>query len=361
MSDFQIEWNKSTKNINNYLNIQNGGNNKLKSKLSKRKSKRSKRKSKKSKRKSKKSKRSESKLIVETYEVGEKIMNKDAIVTKDYNKTFIFNVFANDIYIRGMLKKGYFFEKKLLIALTNLLPKDGYAIDVGANIGTISIPLAEKAYSIITFEPQKELYEKCLIPNIKINNKSKIIDARQKAVGHFNGRINLDIRLSDDANVMLDYTGKYKLNYSGVQIGIDGPEVDMITIDSLNVKRLDLLKVDVEGAEPLVLYGARETIKRCKPVIAFEKNYQYIFTDAYEALKLTDEILNFDIVNFAENNGYDRIIGTGTDNYILIPKGKDISSDDENFICIPVNKLQNDMYKDSKLKKLSMKKIKYEN
>ena len=40
--------------------------------------------------------------------------------------------------------------------------------------------------------------------------------------------------------------------------------------------------------------------------------------------------------------------------------GKIIYSDDENFICIPVNKLQDDMYKDSKLKKLSMKKIKYE-
>ena len=34
----------------------------------------------------------------------------------------------------------------------------------------------------------------------------------------------------------------------------------MITIDSLKIK-CDIIKVDVEGAEPLVFYGAKKTIK----------------------------------------------------------------------------------------------------
>ena len=45
----------------------------------------------------------------------------------------------------------------------------------------------------------------------------------------------------------------------------------MPRIDDLKLN-ISAMKVDVEGAEPLVFYGARETIRRCMPVIVFEKN-----------------------------------------------------------------------------------------
>ena len=33
---------------------------------------------------------------------------------------------------------------------------------------------------------------------------------------------------------------------------------------------IDFIKIDVEGAEMLVLSGAKKTIERCKPIVVFE-------------------------------------------------------------------------------------------
>jgi hypothetical protein len=46
--------------------------------------------------------------------------------------------------------------------------------------------------------------------------------------------------------------------------------VDVRTLDSYELQRLDLIKVDVEGHEFSVLEGARQTIERCRPSIIVE-------------------------------------------------------------------------------------------
>ena len=56
----------------------------------------------------------------------------------------------------------------------------------------------------------------------------------------------------------------------GRKIGDGNAITNMITIDSLNLERVDYMKIDVEGAEHLVIAGAERTIKKFKPVIYFE-------------------------------------------------------------------------------------------
>ena len=53
-------------------------------------------------------------------------------------------------------------------------------------------------------------------------------------------------------------------------IGGTGIHVDLITIDSLKLNKVSLIKIDVEGMENLVLEGAKETILKNKPVILLE-------------------------------------------------------------------------------------------
>lgn len=60
------------------------------------------------------------------------------------------------------------------------------------------------------------------------------------------------------------------INYGGMRLGQGGEEVRAITLDSLNLKNVSLIKVDVQGAEQLMFYGARDTIRRNMPVIAYE-------------------------------------------------------------------------------------------
>jgi FkbM family methyltransferase len=64
------------------------------------------------------------------------------------------------------------------------------------------------------------------------------------------------------------------------------------SIDSLDLKRVDFIKIDVEGAELDVLDGARETLAGCKPIVVMEFNSyaltQYRKIDPHIAL---DKIL----------------------------------------------------------------------
>ena len=84
-------------------------------------------------------------------------------------------------------------------------------------------------------------------------------------------------------------------------------------MDSLNLERCDFIKIDIEGAEYLAFLGGENTIKKFKPVIAFEH---------HGPSEMAKNILNSDNVPDAkeliESYGYkteqhDQI------NYIAIP------------------------------------------
>jgi len=52
--------------------------------------------------------------------------------------------------------------------------------------------------------------------------------------------------------------------------------VRVTTLDKLaethGLSRLDCIKIDVEGAEPMVLAGGRATLERFRPIVIFEIN-----------------------------------------------------------------------------------------
>ena len=50
-------------------------------------------------------------------------------------------------------------------------------------------------------------------------------------------------------------------------------DTEQITLDSLELNNIDLIKIDIEGNELNVLKGALETIQRNKPIIEFEYNH----------------------------------------------------------------------------------------
>ena len=47
-------------------------------------------------------------------------------------------------------------------------------------------------------------------------------------------------------------------------------EVDVVTIDSLNLSGLDFMKIDVEGFEINVINGGLKTIEKFRPIITLE-------------------------------------------------------------------------------------------
>lgn len=151
------------------------------------------------------------------------------------------------------------------------------AIDCGANIGVHTVEWARYMYGwgeVIAFEAQERIYY-ALAGNIAINNCFNAT-AHLKAVGKEMGDIDipqpdyfkpssfgsLEIR-KNDSNEFIGQTIHYE---TGKCLS-----VPLVTIDSLQLKRLDLIKIDIEGMEVDALEGAQKTIQKFLPILVIEK------------------------------------------------------------------------------------------
>ncbi|WP_297298350.1 FkbM family methyltransferase [uncultured Brachyspira sp.] len=138
-------------------------------------------------------------------------------------------------------------------------------IDIGANVGIISIYLAKKYpfLKIYSFEPVKQNYEN-LIKNIKINNiPDGIITAENIAITK--DRRNIDIITPLDNTGGSSFSIDRHLNAvnSNINIAVKSMTFDDI-FNKYNIDKCKLLKIDCEGAEYEILYNANENnLKKC--------------------------------------------------------------------------------------------------
>jgi FkbM family methyltransferase len=149
------------------------------------------------------------------------------------------------------------------------------AIDCGANIGVHTIEWARFMSGwgrVYSFEPQEKIYY-ALAGNIALNNCFNVT-ARLAAVGAKCGtlampEVNYCIPSSFGSLELIQADSN---EYIGQNIDYQRAiqPIDMVTLDSLNLSRIDLVKIDVEGMELQVLQGARESISRCKPQLVIE-------------------------------------------------------------------------------------------
>lgn len=158
---------------------------------------------------------------------------------------------GDEFFRRQLDSSGNKFDYKSLQAALKVTPLRGVAVDVGAHIGTWSIHLGRLFREVYALEPQTENWE-CLKKNIDLPNVYMI----KVAAGNKGGFVTLK---------------KHGTN-SGCFYAVAGDEVPVITIDSLGLTELDMLKIDVEGFEGQVIGGAINTIDTFKPTVIYENN-----------------------------------------------------------------------------------------
>jgi FkbM family methyltransferase len=158
-------------------------------------------------------------------------------------------------------------------AMKDRLPGDGVFIDCGANIGSFTLVAARRAPrgAVHAFEPSA-LHLERLQRNIALNGFSNI-------------RVN-PVGLSDQAGsarLFLPSATGHLLNTGGATMfGVEGgsastwvaEEIQLVRLDDYvrdqGLQRLDVVKIDVEGAEMNVLRGGIETIERFRPAVLME-------------------------------------------------------------------------------------------
>lgn len=158
---------------------------------------------------------------------------------------------TTDAKMAGRLVGNIFPQQDLLELIQALGTRK--VIDVGAHVGTVSIPAAELGKEVIAFEPNLQSFG-YLKHNIELN-KSRV-DMRNKGLAEKKGRAKILITQNSNA-------GAHSL--------VAGDEVEVSTLD-LEIPQADFIKIDVEGMELSVLKGGTKLIEQSHPAIYFEVN-----------------------------------------------------------------------------------------
>jgi len=168
-----------------------------------------------------------------------------------------------DIFVVGFHSDEYLVTE----ALHDLLQvNQGVFIDVGANIGFHTIfaskILAPKGGVVYAFEPFESNYER-LNNNLHLN---KISNCTIEQFGLYNEEKTVEICIGGlgTGNVSLASQGQYKQDIHLIRFD------DYVT--SNNIKKIDVIKMDIEGAELMALQGMVSAIEKFQPVIILEIN-----------------------------------------------------------------------------------------
>lgn len=164
--------------------------------------------------------------------------------------------------------RGAYESDEAAFARSMLKPGDT-AVDVGAHIGFFTVQMAAavgpsgKVYAFEPFDPNVELLER----SIAENRFADRIVFRRAAVGAASGTATLTYPVET-----LNSGGAYLLREGSTPLaGNLKKAVPVVTLDEVELRRpVRFIKMDVEGAEPLVLKGATRLLAADRPVILSE-------------------------------------------------------------------------------------------
>ena len=191
---------------------------------------------------------------------------------------FISPSFYKKRYFKNLeeLSADNFSEKNMepeLIWIKDYLPKGSVFFDIGANVGTYIFRLEKRLSSqnIYAFEPNPKLYFrlKRIFPNIHVyrlalSDKNETAEFKIPVINgktyDSRGTLHTDFLEKDEEK---HFTEKVKVMKLDDWAGLE------------NLKRLDFIKIDVEGNEMETLRGAEKTIKNFRPVLMVEMEQRH--------------------------------------------------------------------------------------
>ena len=153
-------------------------------------------------------------------------------------------------------------HEALHTVLPFLLRRGSNCVDVGANQGEMLEEFTRLAPhgTHIAFEP---------LPHQAASLRKRFpgITVNEMAVSDQSGETTFFHTLGDDA-----YSGLKRTNGAPRITGVQEIKVTLTRLDNALPKNymVDLLKIDVEGAELAVLRGGKATLARCRPIVIFE-------------------------------------------------------------------------------------------
>lgn len=151
------------------------------------------------------------------------------------------------------------------------LHRPGTILDVGAHDGLLALPLSRlPGARLLAFEPLPSAFARLRLAVLaEYGAIPPHIELRPEALGAAPGLATLSVPvLAGVPQEQWASTAKDYARFESVQV--QRHQVPVVTIDSLDLPDLQHVKLDAEGYEQEVLEGARETLRRCRPVLSLE-------------------------------------------------------------------------------------------
>ncbi len=176
------------------------------------------------------------------------------------------NLVDASIYLSGA------WERPVLYAIRDALQnsseeKKGYFLDIGANVGTHSFFAAPYSKTVYAVEP----WPTVLTRMEAFIKKEKIMNVEIHAVGYANEPGEMPFIVPPDSNLGIGTfsTSRFKAEKGVIQLPLVVADDDL---EKRGVKRIDVVKIDIEGYEKPALKGLKKTMERDRPVVILELN-----------------------------------------------------------------------------------------
>ena len=167
-------------------------------------------------------------------------------------------------------------------------------IDGGAHLGDVPEKLSEYLpdAEYHCFEPDP-LLGKTLDAKFAGNRRVKIVHA---ALGETVGKARFNINQSRATNSLLPTSDRLQTDLRQLCKSVEQIEVDVLTLDdycqSIPNKKVDLIKLDLQGYDLPALKGAKETLSKVQVVLV-----EVLFSELYRGCHLFPDMLNFMLDN----------------------------------------------------------------
>ena len=186
--------------------------------------------------------------------------------------------------VADAIERDHVWEPKVGQVLRDILKTGSTFVDIGAHVGYFTVMAAQlvgKSGNVYAFEPLPDNCE-LLAKNVAAFDNCSIFPM---AVWGYRGTLELFPSVTNSGDNRF-----FEHNESAAPL-----KVPVIPLDELKLDKVDLIKIDSQGADHVVILGAEKTIRRCQPKIIVE-----FWPDGYKELGIDPR----DILAFYDNFGF---------------------------------------------------------
>lgn len=179
-------------------------------------------------------------------------------------------------YMESMVAINGFWEHQESLLINKFINEGDYVIDIGANVGIHTLRIAKNTGSkgkVLAIEPNTEVYER-LKNNIYLNNLENIVIPANVACGPHSKRI-LNVNLENDYNRNATLIEDFNSSSAVKKVACSVIPFDEIAKHHLGDKKVNFIKIDIEGFEMEALKSGINLICDSKPIILSEYSEYY--------------------------------------------------------------------------------------